>query len=109
MKLKGDNKMPFVVCDAKKDKKEYLENNPDCVKYSEEFTRQYQFKKQLLELRKAQGLTQKDVALKSGLTQQMISRIERMDYTPTLDTLFKYLKALNVNLKLEPIKMKEIL
>lgn len=101
--------MPFVVCDAKKDKKEYLKNNPECVKYSEEFTRQYELKKQLVEIRKSQGLTQKDIALKSGLTQQMISRIEKMDYTPTLETLFKYLKALNINLKLEPNKKKSIL
>lgn len=51
----------------------------------------------LKQYRIALNLSQEDVAQKSGLTRQMVSRVETFSYTPNLTTLIKYLWALNVD------------
>ena len=53
---------------------------------------------ELVKIRKSKGLTQKEVASVSGLSQQMVSRIENMDNSPTLSIFFKYIKAVGVDL-----------
>lgn len=52
----------------------------------------------LKEYRLVVNMSQKDVAEKSGLTRQMVSRIETYAYSPTLSTFIKYLLALNIDL-----------
>ena len=47
----------------------------------------------LAEARKAQGLTQAELAKRSGVNQADISRIENGDINPTLSTLEKLAKA----------------
>ena len=42
-------------------------------------------------------MTQKDLAEKCGLSTNYISRIERADVSPTVDTLEKLAKALKVD------------
>lgn len=44
------------------------------------------------------GMSQRDLALKSGIKQPMIARIEKFDNIPRLDTLLKLLDALNLAL-----------
>lgn len=44
----------------------------------------------LIELRKAKGLTQKELAQVSSLTQSVIARLESKKATPQLDTLVTY-------------------
>jgi len=41
-------------------------------------------------------MTQKDLATKCGLSTNYISRIERADVSPTIDTLEKLVRALKV-------------
>ncbi len=49
--------------------------------------------------RERQGLTQRDLAARTGLSQQYLSLLERGDRTnPTLDTLMVLAKALDVSL-----------
>lgn len=51
-------------------------------------------------LRKARlgaGFTQLELAKKSGLSTNYISRIERADVSPTVETLEKLAKALKLN------------
>lgn len=43
-------------------------------------------------------ISQEEVAQKSGLTRQMVSRVETFSYSPNLTTLIKYLYALDVDL-----------
>lgn len=59
----------------------------------------------LMNVRATMGLTQKDVALKSGLTQQTVSRMECLTNPPTLTNLVRYMSALNV--KLEVVRETE--
>jgi transcriptional regulator with XRE-family HTH domain len=48
-------------------------------------------------LRKAQGLSQEDIAERSGFSQQYISGLERGRRNPTVVTLFEIAQALGVS------------
>jgi transcriptional regulator with XRE-family HTH domain len=54
----------------------------------------------IAELRKIQGLTQAQLADKSGLLQSQISRIEHGKYNITYETLTTLAKALNCSVEL---------
>lgn len=57
-----------------------------------------EFAKNLIKLRKGKGLTQVDMAKKTGLTQQAISALEKCDRKPTLPNLIKYLIGLDIDI-----------
>ena len=57
-----------------------------------------EFISNLVNLRKSQGLTQTQLAEKTGLTQQVISNIEKMDRKPTLTNIIRYVLGLGVNI-----------
>ena len=52
----------------------------------------------IAELRKAKGMTQKDLAEATGLIQPNIARIENGRYSTSLDTLAKIAEALGARL-----------
>lgn len=52
----------------------------------------------LRDIRLTLHYTQPDIAKKSGLRQQMISRIDRNDLNPRLSTVKRYLAACGINL-----------
>ncbi|WP_347028980.1 helix-turn-helix domain-containing protein [Intestinibacter bartlettii] len=52
----------------------------------------------LIRLRKEQKITQKELAKRTGLTQQVISNVEKMDRKPTLPNLIRYLLGLGINI-----------
>jgi ribosome-binding protein aMBF1 (putative translation factor) len=56
----------------------------------------------LIEAREQKGLSQKQLAEMSGLKQPAIARLERMQATPQIDTLFKVLKPLGYTLAIVP-------
>lgn len=53
----------------------------------------------LIEERHRQGMTQKELAQASSLTQSVIARFEGKKTTPQLDTLLKVASALGCDLK----------
>lgn len=55
------------------------------------------FMNNLVNERKHQGLTQMDVAKKTGLTQQIISRIE-LTHKSSFQNIVKYLAALGIDI-----------
>lgn len=57
---------------------------------------------ELIKLRKAKGLTQRELAAAAHLTQPAIARLESKAATPQLDTLLKVADALDYNLELVP-------
>lgn len=63
---------------------------------------EFELRRKLIELRRAAGLTQQQLAEKTGLSQQMISRIETGESNSTVETLLKYLEALGF--RLEPVR-----
>ncbi|MBV7271647.1 helix-turn-helix transcriptional regulator [Clostridiaceae bacterium UIB06] len=59
--------------------------------------------KNLASIRKQEGLTQSNIADKTGLTQQMVSRLEKLGNSPTLESFLKYVVALDLKIKFEKI------
>ena len=57
----------------------------------------------LIEARERKGISQKKLAEMSGLKQPAIARLERMQATPQIDTLFKLLKPLGYTLAIVPV------
>jgi DNA-binding phage protein len=51
----------------------------------------------LKEIAKSKGITQDQIAEKSGLIQSNISRFFSLKYTPNLDTFLEVAKAIEVN------------
>lgn len=95
--------MAFVKVDCERELQKEVEKNPDIVKYVEEFNREYELIQTLVKARKESGFTQKDIAMKSGLTQQMVSRIEKIDNSPTLANLMKYITAIGAVISIQKI------
>lgn len=58
---------------------------------------------ELIELRKATGLTQRELAKAANLAQPAIARLESKAAIPQLDTLLKVAAALNYELELVPV------
>lgn len=77
-----------------------IKNNPELEIYMKQADAQYQLIKSLVEFRKSAKITQREVAKRSGLTQQMVSRIEKIDNSPTLDVFLRYVSALGLELKI---------
>lgn len=57
-----------------------------------------EFAQHLIKLRKENGLTQADMAKRTGLTQQAISTLEKCDRKPTLPNLIRYLLGLDIDI-----------
>ena len=58
----------------------------------------YNIAKCLKKIRKEKNLTQKDVAQKTGLTQQMISKIESYNGNLSIESFVKYCNGVGINL-----------
>ena len=56
----------------------------------------------LIKIRKEKGLSQSELAEKSGNKQQVISRIENKENSPTLKTVCSILNALDYEIQLVP-------
>ena len=62
----------------------------------------YQVLGELIKLRKQKGISQAELAKKSGCRQQVISRIEKRENSPTLKTLCSLADVLDVNIRFVP-------
>ncbi|TEB17804.1 Antitoxin HigA [Pelotomaculum sp. FP] len=92
--------MPFKEIDISRIIKEKSEKDPEFKEAFREASAELDLIAQIIKTRKAKGLTQKDVADKSGLTQQMVSRIEKREYPPNYKNLVKIADALDTKLEL---------
>ncbi|NCI19745.1 helix-turn-helix transcriptional regulator [Clostridium botulinum] len=90
----------FHKINPEKEIEKAIENNPELEIYMKQADAQYQLIKSLVEFRKSAKITQREVAERSGLTQQMVSRIEKIDNSPTLDVFLRYVSALGLELKI---------
>ena len=96
--------MPFIKVDPALEEKElmmFLEQHPEQKKKFEIDQQEFAFRMALAATRKAEQVTQSELELASGLTQQSISRIEKnMDHSPVLNTILRYIDALGYQLTL---------
>jgi transcriptional regulator with XRE-family HTH domain len=67
-------------------------------KAHEEFLARIALQQKLIQMRKAENMTQADVAKASGLSQQAVSRIER-GAGATIDSLIKYLTGIGYSIQ----------
>lgn len=75
---------------------ESLSNEEKILLEAKEVEREFIIK--LISVRKDKGITQKELAKKTGLTQQVISTIEQCGRRPTLTNLIRYLMGLDLDI-----------
>lgn len=90
--------MGFKKVDCIAEKNKIISQDATMKNYIEEFDKEYQLMQSVISIRKELNLTQKEVSKKSGLTQQMISRMEKVDNSPTLANFLKYISALGLDI-----------
>ncbi|MBR4471348.1 MAG: helix-turn-helix transcriptional regulator [Erysipelotrichaceae bacterium] len=95
--------MPFKKSDSSEEEKilkDLIENSEEAREAHELFEAEYQFRKMLIEARKKENITQKQLSNITGLTQQMISKVETGESNTTMETLMKYLKGIGYGLNI---------
>lgn len=93
--------MPFTQVDVKKKVKERMANDPEFKEAYLEARREYKLINRAVEIREKLTYSQNYVAKKIGVKQQVISRIETIGNSPTLDNFIKYADALGLEVKFE--------
>lgn len=92
----------LVKSDGKKEKRiveEIIADDEVLRRQHELFEAEMAFKQQLIEARKSQSLTQKDVSRMTGLSQQAVSRMEK-SASGTIETIIRYLNSLGYSLSI---------
>jgi ribosome-binding protein aMBF1 (putative translation factor) len=92
--------MPFKEVNISKIIQEKGEKDQEFKKEFQDASAELDLIAQIVKTRKAKGLTQKDIADRSGLTQQMVSRIEKREYPPNYKNIAKIADALDSKLQL---------
>ncbi len=98
-------KMAFVKADLEKEREELnklVSENEDARRAYEEFQARIALQQQLVQMRKAEHMTQSDVANAAGISQQAVSRIEK-GAGATISSLIKYLTGIGYGIELKKI------
>lgn len=90
------------LIEEKKELEKLIDSNPNVRKQHELFVAEMEFKQKLIDIRKENELTQKEVSEASGLTQQAVSRLER-GQGATIETVIKYLGAMGYSLGVQKV------
>ena len=94
--------MPFEKININQVISDTLSADPELKQMWDESRMEYNVLGELIKLRKAKGITQVELAEKSGNKQQVISRIENKENSPTLKTLCGLLDVLGYDIKFVP-------
>ena len=98
-------KMAFVKADLEKEREELnklVSENEGARRAYEEFQARIALQQQLVQMRKAEHMTQSDVANAAGISQQAVSRIEKGGGA-TISSLIKYLAGIGYGIELKKI------
>ena len=98
-------KMAFVKADLEKEREELnklVSENEDARRAYEEFQARISLQQQLVQMRKAEHMTQSDVANAAGLSQQAVSRRDK-GAGATISSLIKYLTGIGYGIELKKI------
>lgn len=92
--------MPFSEIDIKEILQKKFKEDPtfDEEEYNQ-VKAELELISEIVKTRKEKGLTQEEVAEKSGMSQQVISRLENRTYSPSLRNLIKVTNALGIELR----------
>jgi len=101
--------MPFVdvtdivMNDEAKELESAYNSDPKIKAAIDRFDNECRLRRELAEARKRKNLTQMQIKEMTGLTQQVISRIEsNTDISPSLKNLMIYANAIDYELSLQP-------
>ena len=86
--------MPFVELSVKDRIEAEKAKSPEFMQEWNESRTEYKLLSEMVKLRKEQKLTQEDLAQMTGNKQQVISRIEKRENSPTLRTFCGLLNTL---------------
>ena len=100
--MRGDVRMNHF----EKFKREMLEN-PKIKEEYDALEPEFTIIQAMIDTRKKQNLTQKELSRRTGITQADISRIENGTRNPSLDMLKRLAKGMGMRLKLELIPDKK--
>jgi len=92
--------MPFKQVNIKEEIEALRSSDPEFKEEWDNSRMEYRLLGELVKLRKEYGLSQAELAEKAGSRQQVISRIEKHEDSPTLRTLCNLANALNVDIQL---------
>jgi DNA-binding XRE family transcriptional regulator len=98
-------RMPFVKVDLDKEKEvldKLITKSPEARKAHEAFQARIALQEQLIQMRKAENMTQNDVAKAAGMSQQAVSRIEKGSGA-TVNSLIKYLMGIGYSIQFKKI------
>ena len=93
----------LVKSDGKKENEiieQIIENDTELMRQHELFKAEMAFKQELINARKMNSLTQKDISKLSGLSQQAVSRMEN-GTGGTLETIIRYLSSMGYSLSIK--------
>lgn len=96
--------MPFTKRDASSELKklnDIIRDNPQIGQQLDELSQLYMLQKSLVEIRKERQMTQVDLSVKSGLSQQQISRVETGNCN--IMTFLKYLNGIDYKITLTSV------
>jgi len=85
-------------------KREALKNPKVRAEY-DALSERYALIRRIVSARAQAGLTQQEIAERMGTTQSVIARLEGGKVSPSIDTLYKYAKAIGVRpvISFEPV------
>ena len=81
-----------------------LKNDPELKKEYDALAPEYDIIQALIDARKPQNITQRELSEKTGITQADISRIENGTRNPSLSMMKRLAEGLGMVLKLEFVK-----
>ena len=94
--------MPFKEVDVNQVISDKLNSDSELKEMWNNSRTEYKVLGELVKLRKERGLSQAELALKSGNKQQVISRIENKENSPTLKTICSLADVLDVDIMFVP-------
>lgn len=97
--------MTFVKADLDREKAELdrlINESKEARIAHEEFQARIALQQKLVQMRKAENMTQADVAKATGLSQQAVSRIEK-GTGATISSLLKYLMGIGYGIELKKL------
>ena len=92
--------MPFVQVDINKEIEKHCQESPSFSKAWNESREEYKLIREMISLRKAEKITQSQLAAITGSKQQVISRIEKKESSPSLKIFCSMLNALGYELQI---------
>ena len=94
--------MPFQKVNVSEIIEETLDSNVELKELWDNSRMEYAVLSELVKIRKEKGLSQAELAEKTGNKQQVISRIENKENSPTLKTVCAILRSLDYEIQLVP-------